>query len=56
MKKECSTCEFYFEEHCCNGLSDMCTEAVSKDEHCDKWGRQKNERCSKSNTGFKIEK
>jgi len=38
MKKTCNNCEWLYEEHCCNGVSDMCTEAVSKDDYCDKWG------------------
>lgn len=38
MKKTCNNCEWLYEEHCCNGVSDMCTEAVSSDDNCDKWG------------------
>ena len=35
--KTCENCKWLYEEHCCNGASDMCTEAVLSDDNCDKW-------------------
>ncbi len=35
--KTCEECKYYYEEHCCNGASDQCTEYVDDNGHCDKW-------------------
>ena len=37
MKQTCKTCEWYYKEHCCKGISEYCTESVSQDFTCKDW-------------------
>lgn len=35
--KTCNTCEWYYKEHCVNGVSNNCTEPMSDDDGCENW-------------------
>lgn len=35
VNMNCINCKWYYKEHCCNGLSDKCTEMVFDDNTCE---------------------
>ena len=43
MEKTCKTCEYYYKEHCCNGISEYCTEMVLDEYTCEDWEAKEHE-------------